>query len=141
MNIANIKYKRSNLILFTLFSCILSGVYFGLYSDACRDEPNVKCIIFCLAAGLISFCKIAIYVHLAFLLANILCKKIPSYFSMPSYKEMQFVGILFLASMGLFFLLNIYYEESFYTEGLYLAGKYLIVAISIMLHNKFKKRG
>lgn len=141
MNLANIKYNRSNLTLPTLFSCVaLTSIYFIFSSDIYKDEPTIKCIIFYLAAGLISFCKIAICVHFALLLANIFCKKIPSYFSAPSCREMQFVGMLFLTSIGLFSLLSIYHKEDFYIEILYLAEKYLFVAIGIMLHSKFKKK-
>lgn len=141
MNLTNIKCNRSNLTLITLFSCIvLSSIYFIFCSDIYKDEPTIKSIIFYLAAGLISFCKIAICVYFTLLLANIFCKKIPSYFSTPSCREMQLVGVMFLISIGLFALLSIYYEETFYTESLYVAIKYLIVVGFTILHTKLKKK-
>lgn len=137
VNLAN---KRINLMLLALFCCIiLSSIYFIFSFDIYKGEPITKCIIFYLAAGIISFCKIAICVHAPLLLANVFCKKIPSYFSMPSYREMQFVSGAIFASIGLFSLLSIYYKEAFNMESLYLAVKYLFVAVFVILHTKLKQ--
>lgn len=141
-NLRQIMCQRSYLAVLALLGCLaLSIIYLMVDLKIYTSEPALKCILICLAVGVIGFCKIALGIHLTLLITAIFWKNIPKGYSLPSSKEMGFVSTLILLQVILFYLLDVYYEEDFYIAGIYLAIKYLIVVALITLHTKLTQLG
>jgi hypothetical protein len=139
MNLIKIICERYSFYTLLLLGCFCTTFALNLSADFCTNEPIVKCTIFSLALGLIFAGKLATALHFVNLLATIFFKDIPKYCELPTYKEMKVTSALIAFSIMLFYMLSVHYQGDFDAECVYVAIKYLIVSISIMLHNKFKK--
>jgi hypothetical protein len=140
MNLIKIICERYSFYTLLLLGCFCATFALNLSSDFCTNEPIVKCVILSLALGLIFAGKLATALHFVSLLATMCFKDIPKSYELPTYKEMKIIVTLIAFSIMLFYMLSVYYQEDFDTESVYVAIKYLIVAISIILHTKLKKK-
>jgi hypothetical protein len=140
MNLIKIICERYSFYTLLFFGCFCITFALNLSSDFCTNEPIVKCAIFSLALGLIFAGKLVTALHFVSLLGTICFKDIPKYCQLPTYKEMKVISALIAFSIMLLYMLSVYYREDFDSECVYVATKYLIVAMSIMLHNKLKQK-